>query len=223
MADKDMENSTLLYELAHDMRAPLSAINGYANAILDGTVPPEDQKRYIGIIADESKALSRMIDSVLSAARLQSGAVALDMSRFDLSQLVWACLGRLDSAVQYKEIKPGIQLDSAVVSADKALIQSVVTNLLENAFKYTSDGTVSVKLARVAEGVRFAVSNPCGNLRQDEVDRLGERFYRASGARESGVKGTGLGLYISEKALALHGTRLETKLENGSICFSFVL
>ena len=219
-----MENSAFLHELAHDMRAPLSAINGFANAILDGTIPPENQKRYIGIIADESKALSLMLDRVLSASRLQSGAVTADVSRFELAELVHAALLLFEDKVAARGLRLEIATEQVYICADRMLIQSVVTNLLENAVKYTpSGGNVRVSVSAEDKGARFTVSNTCNNLQEGEAERLTHRFYRSSGAVESGVKGTGLGLYIVEKALALHGKKPEISLSNGIISFSFVL
>lgn len=224
MAENEMQNGIFLAELAHDMRAPLAVINGYANAVLDGTIPPERTKYYMEIIASESKRLCNVVESVLAAARLEQGAVAVTPALFKLDDAVSRAILGFERVIEEKRLSVKAELENASVFADSALIGGVITNLLENAVKYTpAGGEIIVSVSDAGEKVRFTVENTCQAISQEELNRLTERFYRAQNATESGEKGTGLGLYTVSAVLALHNERLEIRNSGGFISFSFCL
>lgn len=219
MAEQNIENSGFVEELVHDMRAPLSAINGFATAMLDGTIPPEERERYIAIIAAESEKLSKTVDSILLAARLGEQTVSLSKERLDLADLV----GEVLVGFEKEGVTVKADMQKAPLLGDKVLLQSAVYNLLENAFKYTDSGDICINVSPKGTAAYFCVSNPCAPLTEGELQRLTDKFYRASGAVKSGVKGTGLGLYIVQKVLSAHGSRLEIKQAEGYISFSFLI
>lgn len=214
-------NDEILACLAHDMRSPLAVINGYANALLDGTAKPENAKRYLEVIAEQSKRLSQTVEEVLTAARLDGGAVARKES-FDLGLLAHDVCGDFLPGAEEKGVHIETSFDEAYVFADPLLVKTALSNLFENAVKYTEGGTVNAAVAAEEGGARFCVNNP-GTLEEGEETRLTQKFYRSRSALESGVKGTGLGLYIVERALSANGSKLEISAAGGRVRFEFFL
>lgn len=211
--------------LAHDMRARLAVISGFARAMLDGTAPKDSTEKYLAVIAEEAEGLSRLAESVLTAARLESGALKAVPTRFDLAAAACRAAERFEAQAAEKGLRLEAELQSAYVFADEGLIDRVLLNLFENAVKYSPrGGTVRAAIRKTAEGVGFSICNEAeGGFEQGEDKLLTKRFYRSKSAAESGVGGTGLGLYIVQSALELNGASADVKIENGIFCVSFSL
>lgn len=193
--------------VSHELRSPITAISGYVEGMLDGTIPEEGRGKYLAIVSDESKRLSHLIGELLALSRLERDDAALSCTDFDVCDLLERVFLRRSGDLE----KHGLDVDCdfdpepCLVHADMARIDQVLVNLIDNAIKFTPDGG-KITLRVRAEGERCTVTvadNGVGILPEDRA-KVFERFFTADRAHTSG-KGTGLGLSICQRIMEMHG------------------
>ncbi len=208
----DEGRNSFLGNVSHDLRTPMTTISGFVDGILDGTIPPEQHEKYLNIISQEVKRLSRLVNTLLEVSRLESGA-ELKMSDFNLSETARTVLISLESKISKKNIDINFETgeDDIYVNADKDVVHRVIFNLTDNAVKFTPDnGNISITLSTVADGrkkrkARFVIRNSGEGIPADELPHVFERFYKTDRSRGLDKSGTGLGLYIAKTAIQNHG------------------
>jgi len=150
MADsiEQLENmrSSFVANVSHDLRTPMTTITGFVQGILDGTIPPEKQNQYLSIVLDETKRLSRLVTDLLDVSKIEQGNYKPEMREFDINEMIRLSVIKLEKRITEKDIhlSIGFQTDNMRVMADKDSIQRVLTNLLDNAIKFTDEGGVSI-------------------------------------------------------------------------------
>lgn len=210
--------------VSHELRTPLATIRSLADALNDGMVQDEkDRKRYYGYILRESIRLSNLINDLLELSRLQSGGVAFSKGRVELYEIAYDVADRMNDAAAQRGKSVRLEAPEgeyyAYTNADR--IEQVLVALVDNAIKHGTDGcTVSVNLFENAEKNRyeFVVSNPA-EVDPADLEHLFERFYKADHAHTG--DGTGLGLAIVSEVLNLLGEKIDIEYENGIIAFRF--
>lgn len=211
--------------VSHELRSPITAIRGYIEGMRDGVILPEDYEKYLGIVSDESKRLSRLIGELLALSRLEREDAALDMVDFDVCDLLergFLCrTGDLEAHAL--DVDCDFAPEPCFVHADMARIEQVVVNLIDNAIKFTPDGG-KITLRVRADGGLCTVTvedNGVGILPEDRP-RVFERFFTADRAHTSG-KGTGLGLSICQRIMEMHGQRIRLLDTAEGAAFAFTL
>ena len=198
--------------VSHELKTPLTSIDGFALAILDGTAADRDSQMHAAqVIHDESDRMARLVDDLLDLARLDAGQMAFAREPVDLNALVARIVDRLSLRAQEK----GVRLENAVaglpmIAGDGDRLAQVFTNLIDNGLKHTPTGG-RVKLRAEAQGatVMIHVEDSGPGIPAEELSRIFERFYRVDKARRGGEgRGTGLGLAISRQIVHAHGGRL---------------
>ncbi len=193
--------------VSHELRTPLTSLRGYAETLLDGGLDDaEHREHFVRVIRDQAERLQALVDDLLSLAQLERPEADLRRERFDLrgllAQQVAAFRKRADAAGLALVLEDGepVELD-----ADRARLEQVVANLLDNALKYTERGGVTVRAG--ADGARAwcEVVDTGSGIPAEDLPRVFERFYRVDKARSREKGGTGLGLSIVKHVLALHG------------------
>lgn len=207
--------------LVHDMRSPLTAIYGCADALLCGKVRDEDFANYLRLIKKESERLNRMIGEMLSAEKLSMGKVRLNKADFNLTESARLVLLGMETAINAKELKVELFLEECTVCGDEDLITEVITILLENAVKYTPKGENLCLSVKKEGGVaRFTLKNTGVSIEAKDLPHIFDRFYRC----HDDNKGTGLGLYIAKGILDLHHSGLGAESKADAYCaFDFAL
>jgi len=198
--------------VSHELKTPLTSIQGFAQAILDGTAQkPEDQQQAARVIYDESDRLRRLVEDLLDLARIDTGQVAFERHQVDLGALLRSVVERL--SVRAEEV--GVRIESRLpylppIVGDGDRLAQVFTNLIDNAVKHSSEGGV-VNLRGEREGgwISIHVDDAGPGIPPEELSRIFERFYQLDKARP-GVRGrgVGLGLAISREIVQAHGGRL---------------
>lgn len=199
-----------LANVSHDLKTPLTSIQGYSQAIIDGAV--RDPAAAAEVIYSEADRLARMVNDLTDLARLQSGRVSLHLDRVDIAALTEALTQRIDVVAKKKNISIGVKSPgSIVVAADGDRMAQVITNLLSNAVKFTPEnGHINVSLRSLDNGVEVAVHDSGIGIPQDELSRVFERFYQVDKARGP-RRGTGLGLAIAKEIVTAHGGRIRAE------------
>lgn len=221
----------LIAWVSHDLRTPLTSMRVMIEAMLDGVVQDEETvHRYLDNSRAEIEHLSYLIDDLFELAQLDVGHLQIDVQRASISDLISDTLGSMmPKAKQHDIVLKGEvaeAVDMVTMAPDK--IQRVLTNLVDNAIKYTPEGeSVTLRAYCSGDDVRIDIHNSGSYIPQDVLPRLFESFYRGEQSRvqdDDGVRGTGLGLAIARGFIEAHGGHIWAKSDpdNGTT-FSFTL
>ncbi|MEZ5354407.1 MAG: CHASE2 domain-containing protein [Bryobacteraceae bacterium] len=215
-----------IHFVAHEMRTPLTAIQGSSELMGRYKLPEEKRGEMARMINAESKRLARLIQAFLDVERLTAGQVELKRAPFDLRDVVDVCLGRVKSLAEGKRIavetKP---MEAVIVDGDRELMEYAVYNLLTNAIKYSPAGTrVSIGGGMAGSACRLSVEDQGIGMDEQEMKGLFRKFYRTKKAEASGEKGTGIGLSLVQQIVTHHGGRVEVASTPGAgSCFTIVI
>jgi signal transduction histidine kinase len=215
-----------IHWVAHEMRSPLTAIQGSSEIMTRYKLPEEKGKQLSEMINSESKRLARMIQTFLDVERLADGQMELKKESFAASDVVDACIKRVGPIAERKNIK--IFLDTPVeadLTGDRELMEYAFYNLLTNAVKYSpADTEVHVSAAVSGGELRLSVRDQGIGMDAQELKNIFKKFYRTKRAEASGEVGTGIGLSIVEQIVSHHNGRMEVTSEpqKGS-CFTIVV
>lgn len=210
LAETEARRVRLLGEVAHEMRTPLTVIDGYVEGMIDGVLPTTPAE--LMQVSGEVRRLRRLGDDLTALSRAEEGRFALVPIEVDAREVVVPAVERLrsqaDDAGLTLTMNPGTE--GLPVKADPDRIAQVVTNLVGNAFRATeAGGTVTVTCARTAHDVVIAVADTGAGLDAAELDKVFERFYRAPGGRTCGHDtGSGIGLTIARGIVRAHNGEL---------------
>ncbi len=192
-----------LANVSHDLKTPLTSIQGYSQAIIDGMGNPTQAAQ---IIKEESGRLNRMVVELTDLARLQAGRLSMNTTAIDLGQLTSAVAQRLAIVAHEK----GVELEANApsmpeIAGDGDRLVQVVTNLISNAIQYTPrGGKIRVRTQVRRSGVELSVEDNGQGIAPEELPRIFERFYQVDKARGP-QRGTGLGLAIVNEIIQAHG------------------
>lgn len=214
--------------VTHEMRTPLTAIQGSSELISRyGSMPEAKRKQMAELINAESKRLARMIETFLSVERLSAGQMEMKQERFLLPELVARCAERARAFAEGKQIEIDVEeLPPDELSGDRELMEYAVYNLLTNAVKYSPAQTRVRVFSEDDKGgrVRLSIEDQGIGMDRKELSRIFEKFYRTKRAEQSGEAGTGIGLSIVEQIVTQHGGSIQVASEPGKgSCFTLVL
>jgi histidine kinase len=198
--------------VSHDLKTPLTSIQGFSGAIVDGTAP--DPVHAARIIHQEAERLNRMVTALTDLARLQAGQTPMQFTAIDMGALAMSVAGRLGVLAGEKGITLTADTPSLpLISGDGDRLVQVMTNLIGNAIKYTpSGGHIRVTARAHADGVTIAVADDGQGIPQAERERIFERFYQVDKVRGP-RRGAGLGLAIVREIVSAHGGRITVESE----------
>ncbi len=223
---EDMRTS-FLSDVSHELRTPMTIINGFVDGILDGTIPPEQQEKYLTIVSDETKRLSRLVKDLLEATRIEQNVKKLNKVNFDMNRLVTESAISYEQQFTEKHIEVNLLLDEkeCFAYADKDSIKRVLINLIDNAIKFTPNGGKIVISTSLSEKkVKIGVENTGRGIPKEDLDHIWERFYKSDKSRSVDKKGVGLGLHIIKTIISQHNGTVEAESEEGSFArFTFTL
>jgi two-component system phosphate regulon sensor histidine kinase PhoR len=196
--------------VSHELKTPLTSISGYSETLLADRPDAETTQRFLEIILGNARRMQHLVDDLLDLARIESGRWLPSPTAVDAGAIardVWLTLaegGTRGSAVLQLDVPPGTSLH-----ADPDAIRQVLTNLLDNALRYTpAGGAITVSLQPDQHGMRLDVSDTGAGIAREHLPRIFERFYRVDASRSRGEGGTGLGLSIVRHLVESHGGRV---------------
>ena len=220
LLELDRLKTELVATVSHELRTPLTSIVSFGDLLGDPDAGDlnDIQAGFVDTIQRNAHRLIGLVDDLLLLARLESQNVHLDLDDVDLAAIVTRVAASHSPAAAAKSIAIDADVpDSAHCRADASRIEQLLDNLLSNAVKFTSDGgLVTVRLSAADDGYQLTVSDTGIGIPEGEVEKLFERFFRASNARAAMISGTGLGLAVCNAIARLHGGTVSVDSIEGS-------
>ena len=229
MEKLETTRANFLSSVSHDLKTPMTSIRGFIEGILDGTIPYEKQEYYLGVILEEVKRLTRLVNTLLDVSRMESGAFKLNPSYFDVCEIARLIIISFEEKIDEKNINIEFEIvdDPSKVYADKDAVYQVIYNLVGNAMKFTDEnGTIRIEVLPVKGQNKYSVSvyNTGIGIQEKDIPYLFDRFYKSDSSRGLDKTGTGLGLYIAKTKLEAHGEKISVDSKYGEYCkFTFTL
>jgi signal transduction histidine kinase len=222
---QEEERRSMLADIAHELRTPLSVLRGNLEAMLDGLLEPQPEQ--LSVLLEQSVALSRLIDDLRTLSLAAEGHLELHRQATDVADLARRVVAEMEPLARERQIALSAETPNRfprlVVDSDR--LSQVLRNLVDNALRYTpAGGRVSVTVGPQARGVAVTVADTGAGIAPEDLPHVFDRFYRADGSRTRATGGSGLGLAIVKQLVEAHGGRVwaESEPGRGSV-FSFAL
>ena len=212
LTELDRQKSEFVSFATHQLRAPLTAMKGYASMILEGDFGRISKKASEGIrrIFESAETLATIVDDYLNITRIELGTMKYAFETIDLKMLVEDVVAELKPSIQKAPIAFSFNAENSGteyrIVADRDKLKQVIINLIDNSIKYTPQGWVAVSLSfdRVAHKFVFAIKDSGIGIPPETLPHLFQKFSRASGANKVNIKGTGLGLFVAKQIVEAH-------------------
>ncbi len=220
----DRSRRELIAYISHDLRTPIASIRGYTDTLLmkQESLSRDEQLKYINTISRSIRNLSDMVDDLFELSKLESGRITPQKELISLPELVQDIYRKNRVIAEQKNIDiklEGIH-EMPMIEADIALMERAIQNLVDNAVKYSPEGSeVSISLAESGKRIRFVISNEGAEIEDIKLAGIFENYVRGNSA--SSENGFGLGLAIVKKILELHEIDIHAESENGKTVFYF--
>ena len=193
--------------VSHDFRSPLTSIKGYIEAMEDGTIPPEMMGKYLKIVLNETERLTKLTNSLLSLNNLNTRGMHLDISDFDINAVIKNTAATFEGTCKAKRIRFKLVLcgEKLFVTADMGKIQQVLYNLIDNAIKFSEQGSdIKLETSEKNDTVFVSVKDSGIGIPKESQKLVFDRFYKTDLSRGKDKKGTGLGLAITKEIINAH-------------------
>jgi signal transduction histidine kinase len=207
---------------SHDLRTPIASMQAMLEALEDGLAEPED---YLPVLQQQVRTLAVLVDDLFELARIDAGALTLELRRAELAGVVDVCLHGLEAEARARRVKLEARVaDDAVAWCAPDQVQRVLANVLTNALRHTpSDGSIAVLVEPHPGELQVTVEDTGDGLRPEAQERMFERFWRGDAARTTGRAGAGLGLAIARGLVEAQGGRIWAEPRSGGgarVCFT---
>ena len=226
LQETERQRREFIANVSHELKTPMTTIAGYTDGILDGTIPPEQEKEYLRIISDEARRLSRLVRRMLEVSQLQSRDLTRTKAPFDVCESMRRVLISMEKKITDRglDVDADIPDGSIMVLGDNDLITQVIYNLLENATKFARAGSALYLGVTTLNGKALvSVRNEGDTIPAEEIPLLFERFHKSDNSRSEDKDGVGLGLYVVKTILEQHKEHIAVTSENGLTTFTFTI
>ena len=224
----ESQRAEFIANVSHELKTPMTTISGFAEGILDGTIPPERERESLQIIVSETRRLSRLVRRMLDLSRLNALAetTVTAQEQFDLTEVVSQVLISLESKITGRNLDVDVQMpeDKLMVWGDPDSITQVCYNLVDNAAKFAAAGTtISIQITKKDGKAYTTIRNLGATISPEELPLLFDRFHKADYSRSMDREGVGLGLYIVKTILNNLKEDITVTSEDGVTQFTFTL
>ena len=213
MKEHEKKREELFSDIVHDLRSPLTAISGYTENMLIGAIPPEKHEHYLEIVSDETKRLSRLVNSLLDASRSKT----LDLSEFDICEMARVVLLSFEKRIEEKALCVDFRCarDRLLVFADRDAIYQVLYNICDNAVKFSRKrGKLVLSVEYNKDKAIISVYNEGRGVSREDLPRVFDRCFKGG---EEPV-GNGLGMFIAKNIIDAHSETIKAESEAGKWC-----
>lgn len=198
--------------ISHDFRSPLTSIKGYIEAIMDGTIPPEDQNKYLSIVLSEANRLEKLTNGLRELNSWNSTGPELLFEDFNMESVITSTVETFQGSCEKKHIELIIQFPSKHfnVNADKGKIEQVLYNLLDNAIKFSNPSSkIIIRLYNKGDKQYCSVKDFGMGIPSDSIDKIWQRFYKTDISRGRDKTGSGIGLAIVKEIIMAHNETID--------------
>lgn len=228
LAKVESHRADFIANVSHELKTPMTTISGFAEGILDGTVPPEKEQDALKIIVSETRRLSRLVRRMLDLSRLNALAEnsITAQEQFDLVEVVSQVIISLENKITDRNLDMDVQMpeDKLMVWGDPDSVTQVCYNLMDNAAKFAASGTsITLRITKKDGKAYTSISNLGATIPQEELPLLFDRFHKADYSRSMDRDGVGLGLYIVKTILGNLKENITVTSEDGLTTFTFTL
>jgi two-component system sensor histidine kinase KdpD len=226
-AGNERMRNSLLSAISHDLRTPLAVIAGSASTLVEGAeaLTGPKRKEMAQAIYDQARQMTQQVNNILDMTRFEIGAPQLNLQWHPLEEIVGAVLNRMQPGLQGRKVAVQLQEDLPLARIDGVLIERVLSNLIENAEKYTPPGTpIEIEAWAADREITVSVVDRGPGIKPGDEERVFEKFHR--GVAEGAIGGAGLGLTICRAIVEAHGGRIwaENRFVGGAMfCFTLPL
>lgn len=229
--EREMENirKEFVAAVSHELKTPISLIEGYAEGIKDGIVQGEDKDYYLDVIIDEAEKMGRLVSDMLELSRLEAGNFRIKIDKFFLGRTINESIKRLEGIKLDKDSKHTFNIISNIdedteVLGDENNIEKVIINFLTNAIRHTKEeGNIYVRTYIKGNLVFVEVENEGEHIKGEDLIKIWDRFYKVDKSRSRKLGGTGLGLSIAKNILELHNSSYGAENTEIGVKFYFSL
>lgn len=221
LASSEGMRRNFIANVSHELKTPMTTISGYIDGILDGTIPQREQSQYLKIVAQEIRRLSRLVSSMISLSKIDSGDLSVNKQNFVIQDTVFSVLLGLESRISAKKLNIfGLENDEdTVIFGDKDLIYQVVYNLVENAVKFTPEGgDIRFGFSSKGGNTYVYIENSGAGILTEDLRHVFDKFYKGDKSRSADKNSMGLGLYIVRTIVLLHAGNITVESEPGEFC-----
>ena len=215
----DASKRDFVSNAAHELRSPMTSINGFVEGMLDGTIPKEKYTEYLTIVSSEVKRLTKLVNNMLDLSRIESGRETLTFTEFDITELIRRVIIRFGQKIDSKGIVPEINMPETKVRviADPDKIERILQNLIDNAIKFTPAGKrLIISCTPKDKKVYVSVKDEGAGISKEDLKFIWDRFYTVDKAHTGHKSGTGLGLAIVKSIIEQHGQEISVSSEQGA-------
>ena len=212
--------------VSHELRTPLTVVSGFAETLQDPSLAADDRDRFAATILANTRRMQRIVDDLLDLSRMESGGWRPNPVHADIRAVVQEIFSGARSLADQHEIAlvSALPADVSSVYADPTALRQVLSNLVDNALRHTTSGSVNIAARDDGDGVLLCVRDTGAGISAEHLPRIFERFYRVDAARSRHDGGTGLGLAIVKHMVEAHGGRVHAESSTGggtTICVFF--
>ena len=214
----ELTRRSFIANASHELRTPVTTISGFIEGIVDETIPQSEQKKYLEIVLSEVRRLSRLANDLLDIARLEGSNGKLDLTVFEINEIIRLTIISFENRIDGKNLDVQINFieDCVYVEADSDAIQRVITNLLDNAIKYSNDnGYIKITVGYHSSNVVISVENSGNGISEKDLKHIWDRFYKADKSRGTDKSGVGLGLFIVKNIIHQHHQKIYAQSVEG--------
>ena len=227
LAKVESQRAEFIANVSHELKTPMTTIAGFAEGILDGTIPPEKERDALNVVVSETRRLSRLVRRMLDLSRLNALAETVTaQEQFDITEIMSRVLVSLEGRITGRglDVEAKFPDDPVMVWGDPDGVTQVCYNLLDNAAKFAAQGTaITVNSVKKDGKAYISVRNLGATIPPDELPLLFDRFHKADYSRSVDREGVGLGLYIVKTILGNLKENITVTSEDGVTQFTFTL
>jgi signal transduction histidine kinase len=226
--ESDQLKSSFLENMSHEIRTPLNAIVGFSGMIAESELHPAQKVDFKNIIDKNNELLLRLIDDILDMSKIESNTFTIKNKMCEINPFLEVIKNTFEQQIadskknlSFKMILPNESYSSEM---DSTRVSQVLTNLIDNAIKFTESGLILVSVSYQKKYFKFIVQDTGIGIKEDEKDKIFDRFYKGKGNNNQLYRGTGIGLYLSSKIVELLGGRIWVDSKEGmGSTFSFTI
>lgn len=207
----DKTKSEFISIASHQLRTPLTAVKGYISMVLEGSygnLTPK-QIKPIENVFQSNERLIRLVNDLLNLSRLEAGKIKFEPRLTDLGELVSGIIKELKINAEKKGLQMKFEkelLDPFLADADK--LRQVILNIVDNAIKYTNEGSINIRLRKIDSLARIEISDTGAGLTKEEIESLFQMFTRSNAGTQLHTEGAGIGLYVAKQFIEMHKGRV---------------